>query len=199
MLPNLAKQLFIFFQDSLIHLDNEAFRRLESHENKVILIQITGLKPLYFRVKSQGFELLDVSENNVADTIIAGSLSDFMNAFFSKKHKSGAIHIKGDLNFAKSFYDTWHHLDLDWEGFLASHIGDNAAVILSQGFKECRSWFQESYQHREQDITAFLQDETAMLPTPIEVEHFFTDIDQLRLDVERCEAKIQRLRQTLDG
>jgi ubiquinone biosynthesis protein UbiJ len=49
---------------------------------------------------------------------------------------------------------------------------------------------EQSVTNLRQDLTEYLQEESKHLPPRQEVEDFFTDISELRDDVERLEIKI---------
>jgi ubiquinone biosynthesis protein UbiJ len=65
--------------------------------------------------------------------------------------------------------------------------------------RHARQFFEASRETLFQDSGEYLQEEARLLPTRIEVAYFLGDVDRLRDDVERLQARVQRLIQTLDN
>ena len=66
-------------------------------------------------------------------------------------------------------------MDLDWEGFFADKIGDNAAVALSTFFKKTQRIYKR-YGANPQQWMRFIivQDEKPLVPLKHEVKLFIT-------------------------
>jgi ubiquinone biosynthesis protein UbiJ len=179
-------------------LDNQCWDLLAPHANKIISFHIEQFPPLYFEIQEQGLILLDnISDNNpnkIADTTFTGPLSAFISMIFTKHHTPNIknnLHVKGDIECAKALYDSWHHLELDWEGEAAKIIGDNAAHLMCKTLQHGKNWLRDVYQARTQDMGAYLQDEIGLLPSQLEIEALYHEIDTLTHDVDRFEAKLR--------
>lgn len=192
----LAKPLSILINAIINRLDSEAWQPLASFENKIVCFQVEGFKPLYFIIKLNGLELTELKDDH-CEVSFSGPLSAFINMVFKKNHSAAGLHVRGNIACAKALYDTWQHLDLDWEQASANLLGDNVAHLLHTGLRATSSWLKTTWQDRLQDITHYLQDEQALLPTPLEVENLLNDIDNLRLRVDRFEAKLNLLLQKI--
>ena len=70
---------------------------------------------------------------------------------------------------------------------------------LGNLFRLSGKFIGESSRTLAQDITEYLQEEARWLPTRTEVNYFLNDIDELRSDVDRVDARIQRLMQVMDS
>lgn len=174
----------------MTELDNEAWRFLKPHENKIVCFEITDLVILHFQIKPQGLEIIDLNEQHVNVTF-KGSLPAFTAMVFSKKAVHPDLHIRGDLECAKALYDTWQYLDCDWEGAVANLTHPTFAHGLFQGLKRARAWGKEMVEHRTQDFANYLQSEKGLLPTQEEMDDFIHSVEKCRDDVERLAAKIQ--------
>lgn len=179
-------------------LDPACLNLLTPHANKVICFNIDHLPMLYFQITENDLVLLEQAPAHV-DTTFAGPLSAFMSTLLNQKGSTQGLHIRGDIECAKALYDSWHHFDADWEGHLATYVGDNLAHSIAQGVRQGKVWAQETWQNRQEDLGAYLQDEIQLLPTQGEVETLFTHIDVLRHDVARFEAKLHLLAQRIKG
>lgn len=191
--PKLKQTLFDHLCTLLKRLDPEIFNPLISHAGKTIHLEIINLLSLTFKIQSDGLVLADEALPSQYHTILSGRLSDFMLA--SRPNNTAIVQngltLKGDLHCARDFDACLKHMDLDWEGFFADKIGDNAAVALSTFFKKTRRYIKDMVQTRAVDAVYFVQDEKPLVPLKPEVEAFYNDVDQLKLDVERFEAKLK--------
>lgn len=198
-LSSMASRILPILIDVLQRLDKECWNLLKPHVNKIICFKIDHLSPLYFQIKEQGLQSIDIVANQHIDTTFQGPMSAFIAMIFTKNRVQSGLHVKGDLECAKALYDSWHHLDLDWEGHLATLFGGTIAHSLSQGFAQSRDWFHQTWQARQEDLGAYLQDEVRLLPTRMEVDTLFNEIDKIRHDVARFEAKLLLLQQRLEN
>jgi len=175
-------------------LDPACWDLLKPHANKVICFNIDHLPILYFQIAENDLILLEHAPNHI-DTTFAGPMSTFISMLLNQHRTVQGLHVRGDIECAKALYDSWHHFDADWEGQLATFVGDNLAHGIAQGVHQSKTWLQETWQNRQEDLGAYLQDETQLLPTQGEVGSLFNRIDVLRHDVARFEAKLHLLAQ----
>lgn len=196
-LPHLAKATLPLINAVVTRLDEEAWRFLTPHENKIICFDIVDVAVFYFQIKPTGLEVIDISDDTFIDTTFKGPLTSFVSMVFSKRVSHPDLHVRGDLECAKSLYDTWHYLECDWEGALAKWTHPTFAHGLVSTLKEGKRWFKETAENRANDLTAYLQDESQILPSKNEMEDYFSDIEKLRDDVERFEVKLSNVMKKL--
>ena len=192
----IASTLIPMFIAALRHLDEKSLTPLKPHIGKVIGISLESLSPVYFRINDEGLEVIEEAPLH-CDTTFTGPISAFVNMILTKKSTHSGLHIKGDMECAKALYDCWDHLDVDWEDKLARIFGDNMAHFIMQGVQHSKQWVSQTHQARTEDLGAYLQDEVGLLPSKSEVKTLFQNIDSLRHDVERFEAKLQILQQRM--
>lgn len=195
-LHNIAQKIIPLFIQMLQHLDPQVWTPLAPHQHKVLCFQIQGLSPLYFQITPEGIGLI-TQEPLQVDVTFSGPLSAFISFMITKKLSHQELHIRGDIDCAKAFYEVWDQIDIDWEGHLATFLGPTMARLFYKSFQQTQLWLKETWQARQQDIGVFLQDELKVLPAKNEIELFFQAIELLRDDVGRLEAKIRRLQQDL--
>ncbi len=177
----------------ITHLDKEAYQHLAPFEGKIVCFQIEHFPNMYFQIHPDGLKVVSPLNDEKCDTTFSGPLNAFISMIFTKNRVQQGLHIRGDLECAKALYDTWRFLDLDFEGALAKWVGGDVARGLSQGFTQSKDWIKNTATQRAQDLGVYFQDENKILPTKLEIEAFFTDVDSVRLDVERLQAKIDHL------
>ena len=115
----------------------------------------------------------------------------------AKTPQPGLLDIKGDLQLAQALMNVFKHMDLDWEGFIAQYLGDTVAYALSSVAKTSHRWLKQVFQARQQDVVVYLQDEIKWLPMPVIIEELYQEIDTTRTDVDRLEARLKRLQETI--
>jgi ubiquinone biosynthesis protein UbiJ len=180
-----------FLNAVITKLDEEAWRFLKPHENKIICFEIIDIRTLYFQIKPDGLESIQIADGTLIHTTFKGTLASFIKMGYSKQGVHNDLHIRGDLECAKALYDTWQYLECDWEGAFADLTHPTLAHGVFSGLKQGKEWLKQTYAHRSQDLSAYLQDEIQFLPTQAEVDELFKNIETCRDDVERLEAKIK--------
>ena len=83
--------------------------------------------------------------------------------------------------------------ELDIEGLLANYVGDTVAIRLSQMTQGLLKKTRGSLHSLSKSTTLYLQEEKQLLPDALEVEQFVVGVNQLRQDLERVQARVDRL------
>ena len=109
---------------------------------------------------------------------------------------SGAVTITGDVETGQAFKAVLDELDIDWEEQLAGITGDLVAHRLGNAARSAGKWLHQGRTTLQQDLGEYLQEELRVVPTRIEVDNFIGDVDRLRMDLERIDARIRRLQTT---
>lgn len=114
-----------------------------------------------------------------------------------KKHladiRSCNLSISGDLATAELLQQLIFNLDIDWEEELSKFTGDLVAHQAVYLFKRLRAYQQDSALNIEAILAEYLQEEIKLLPTQFEVNEFTSGVDDLRLQLDRCEARLNLL------
>ena len=106
---------------------------------------------------------------------------------------SNQINISGDSQLARQLQELIAQLDIDWETPLAKLIGDVATHQLSQFLRSCQQWLSHSHHSLVQDIEEYIHEESRLLPQQQELEIFYQQVDEIKLTLDRLEARVQRL------
>lgn len=104
------------------------------------------------------------------------------------------LEISGEYECAQQLQQLITNLKIDWEEELSKYSGDLIAVQAIQVIKRIRNYQKTNAAALEQMVAEYLQHEAQFLPTKYEVEEFNQAIDEMRLQVDRLEAKIKILR-----
>ncbi len=180
-----------------IALDDNITSVLAPLNGKVVAITITPFnETIYLCPTVDSIQCLDYLPTP-ADTQLTGSLvalglmglsSKPMNSLFS-----GEVTIEGDINTGRKFQELFDKLDINLEGKLARFTGETVAHNLAEFFQAGRNWSQESLETFKLNASEFLQEETQELPAKPEADIFYAEIDELRMDFDRLQSRIERL------
>lgn len=179
-------------------LDENTPSRIEKLHGKTIEMVITPLNVNFFiAFEQQQLLLLDQSPQK-PDTIIRSSPLGLIRLSFLPVSKARSlfndkIHVSGDIETGEQLKKLFDELDIDWEGHLAHFTGDVVAHQFGLLFRKGLSFQQKTRKAVRDNITGFVQEELRLFPPREEMEDFLADVDQLSLDVERMDARVQQL------
>lgn len=103
------------------------------------------------------------------------------------------IELNGDAETAQTFSRLLRQADLDWEELLSHYVGDSAAHELGKLARQLLRWGRDTGERFGADLAEYLVYERDLVPTRHEVASFTDGVDQLRSDVDRLEARFNRL------
>lgn len=129
------------------------------------------------------------------DTQVSGDIISFLR-LLTEPHASSLpdkIQLSGDVELAQQLNNLFSGLEIDWEGELARYTGDAIAYHTGNTVKQLFAFQKQFRQSIHTMLNNYLHEEVALFPPPEEINDFFHDIDQLSLDVERLQAKINQL------
>lgn len=205
---NLASEILSGFTAMLekalntaVSLDPETLQRLEAFAGKVIAIELQGFNlTFYLLPAADGFTLLNRYAGE-ADTTLSGTplgLAEMaLGPDAGRVLFSGEVTIRGDVELGQKFKRLLDDLDIDWEEQLSHLTGDIAAHKLGDLFRATGAWGQQAIGVLGRNTAEYLQQESRDLPMAEEVAAFNQEVDTLRDDVARLDARIARLQQQL--
>lgn len=197
MANNLLLEMAESVANQYLSLDPEISAQLGDLEGRCIAIDVT-VPPLkiYCFPRAGGLMLKAVCDVE-PDCSISGSLMGILKMVRSDNPaeilSSGEVKITGDSRLAQNFSDILSRMDIDWEELLSRLTGDFVAHRIGQTVRQGQRWLNETMRALQQDTTEYLQEESGILPTRIEIEKFIRDVDVLRDDAERLAVRIRKL------
>ena len=153
----------------------------------------------YFLIDDETLNLA-TSSSKEPDVVVCGSLITLasMNAKSSERAiRDGSLNLSGDARLAQRFQKLLNHLKPDVEEELSSLIGDVAANRLGKISRGIVRWGRDARSTMGANIREYLQEESRDVPSRYETDKFSENIGTLRDDVERLEARVNRLREDL--
>ena len=85
-------------------------------------------------------------------------------------------------------------MDIDWEEYMARIIGDASAHHLASLAKKIISWGRQSTSDVASDVSEYLQEESRDVVSKPELEKFYQDVDALRNQLDRFQARFDTLK-----
>jgi len=107
--------------------------------------------------------------------------------------RGGGVRIEGDAEVAQRFRELLEEAQPEFEEELALVFGDVAARRLANLARGVLDWGRKASGSFTGSVVEYLQEEGRDLPTRTEAEEFLAEVDRLRDDAERLEARLARL------
>ncbi|MDJ0812845.1 MAG: SCP2 sterol-binding domain-containing protein [Woeseiaceae bacterium] len=168
-------------------------------DGRVIAIRVrdTGLA-MFFEINN---EVLNLRTDTDAepDVVLTGSLVTLARMAGPNGHDhspaavKGGLDITGDAFTAQAFQKLLGHARPDPEEELSRIVGDTAAHHAGQLARGVRDWAIEARATMGANLREYLQEESGQAPSRYEFERFGREVDALRDDVARLEARVNRL------
>ncbi|MEE9358743.1 ubiquinone biosynthesis accessory factor UbiJ [Candidatus Vondammii sp. HM_W22] len=181
-----------------IALDQAAAEQLLQLHGQVIAFDVVGLGlALYLIPGPGGLQILSEYEGTpdcrLRGTPIALAHMGNLQAN-SEQLFSGTVEISGDTELAHQFGKIIGGMEGDWEELLSHYTGDIVAHEVGKLFRSTGHWGRRSMDTLGLDVQEYLHEELRLLPVKLEIEAFMNDVDTLRDDGERLQARTDRLK-----
>ena len=183
--------------NAYLGLDEQLEQLLAPMVGKVLAIHITPFnETLYLCPSHDRIQFLETYAGEV-DARLSGSLSALglmgLSATPMRSLFKGEVRIEGDTLLAQKLQRMFEKLDINLEAKLARYSSDSFAQRVSTFLRSGRSWTQHTMTSFRLNLEEFLQEETRDLPAKAEAELVFQKIDGLRSDLDRLNARVERL------
>ncbi len=163
--------------------------------DQVLAIQVTAPAfTVYLTPDEDGLRLMGHWEGEV-HTQLRGSLPALARLARSQQTSfaNTGVEVIGNTGLLVDLQRLLINLDIDWEEALTEVLGD---VIGHQGAELLRSgtrYAGDRASETKRLVSEFLTEELGTLPSRNELEGFYQDVDDLRLQADRLEARIKQL------
>ncbi|MBS0359423.1 MAG: SCP2 sterol-binding domain-containing protein [Proteobacteria bacterium] len=186
-----------------LHLDPEAIHKFAPLNGKVISIELTDLPiKIYLKVEQDEIHLFHIAPEIIHTTLKSTSWNFIKYAAMSTHDPTqvfkGQMEISGDIEVGQMFQRLFSELHIDWEEYLSRFVGDIAAHQIGNFCKDALSWGQSVLQSTTKNVTEYLQEEQRFTPTQEEINDFYDDMDDLRSNMDRCNARVQRIQKNFE-
>jgi ubiquinone biosynthesis protein UbiJ len=184
--------------NTALSLDPESKSLLAAHSGKIVQIEITSLNTCcYLQLLPEKLMVLTTFDDQV-DTVIKGNFFAFINQVVplaETPEQSNAIVVEGDTELAHDIQRLMKNFDSHWEDYASFVVGDTATQNMSQAWQWLKTTVRTITRRAREDTQEYIQEEQSFVPTREEVEDFYDDVTLLRQDIDRLEARWQRLQE----
>lgn len=184
-----------------IALDPEGAAAFAALEGRIIGIEIEGFGTRVTIIPSDRRLQLFGGYDAEPDCLIRGTPLALARMGMAERKETqiirGEVEILGDTSLAQAFNRAIAGLDVDWEEQLARVLGDPFAHQVGNQARAAAQWARKTSESLTADLQEYLQEEARLTPTRYEVEAYLAQVDILRDDVERAEARMERLARAL--
>ncbi len=183
--------------NSYLNLDPFTIKRLSLLQDKVIKIELTDWEMQFFvHPDEHGIQLL-AEQAGTVDTTISGSLNGLIRASQQGGSSSALfenrIDVTGDVQAGEAMRDVMQKLDIDWEEHLSRLVGDTLAHTITTKVADLIKHGKQITGALRENINEHIHEEAQLFPSCAQVEEHYQQINTLRDDVDRAQARMQRL------
>jgi len=150
----------------------------------------------YFVVHDDALTVATLSTED-PDVVITGSivtLARMAGQSGEAAIRDGSLDLTGDAETAGQFQQLLSFAKPDIEEELSGIVGDVAAHRLGEIARGVSRWGRGARSTMGANIREYLQEESRDAPSRYEVDKFSSEVSTLRDDVDRVEARLNRLR-----
>ncbi len=175
----------------------QALQQLKPLQGKLIALRIIQPDLTFYIVPQADSVRVTTHYAAIPDVTITGSALAFMHLTTAedagKAMLQQGIQLEGDSALGQCFSHILRASKVDWEELLSRVVGDVVAHQLGQTARQTNAWLSESAQTMRLNGKEYLQEEVRLLAADAELQHYLDEVDQLRLDVDRLEARLHLL------
>jgi ubiquinone biosynthesis accessory factor UbiJ len=197
-----AKQFFIETLqkalNSYLALDVESGVRLQQLSGKLVALELSRIDVTFYLLFSDNKAQLSFSTDDQPETIIIGTPLRLMMLALSpranrKQFFADDVEMIGNPVLGQQVIDLFDQLNIDWEDYLARFVGDVPAHYAGSMLRNFKTWTTNTHETLRQNLNEYLHEEITLFPPVEALQDFFQDVDKLRMDVDRIEARIRHL------
>lgn len=188
--------------NAALEYDPATQRQIAALEGKLLLIE-SNLPPLKLAIEatSSGI-MLHSNWQGSADTTVSGSLVAMLSLAVNNDQQISfagtGISVAGDLEFLININNLMRNLDVDWEAFLATIIGDIPAHILADTLRSSATVAKDVGRRAKSAAAEIAQEELRATPSESEYDEFSQRVRHLSTEVERAAARMNKSRRIIE-
>ena len=186
--------------NTALRTDPATAAKVAVHSGRLVAIEIT-LPPIavYALIVEDGVELYHRSDAT-ADVSVKGNPMDLAAQLLDWQTRPGVIggpvQITGNSDLLQELQELVRELHIDWGALLEPVTGSELAQQIDYGARQFFGWAKQAASRLVDQLGDYVGNESGLIPSRREVYEFGQDVDDLRMDVDRLDARIQRLQTT---
>jgi ubiquinone biosynthesis protein UbiJ len=187
--------------NAYLALDPESKSRIVALDGKVVTLELLATGVVFHLIFTDGAIQIQPGKPESADTIIKGTPLRLLHLALSREQRqkffSDDVSIQGNLELGQLVIDLFDHLEIDWEEIVSRFIGDIPAHHIGRITGKVKSWLSMTGNVFSQDVSEYIHEEIDLFPPREALKDFYQDVDAMRMDTDRLEARIKHLENTL--
>ncbi len=191
----------------IIETDDHAQKLISNFDGRVVQVNVTQPTfPIRVNFESHKMRLTSIASADfelAVDATVTASATTLSNLLLTDSSKrslvSDDLTIEGDTQLVQDLFTAMNKLDIEWEDLLSPVLGDIGTNQLSEFFNSASDWLDDSRSRMKRNVDDYLKEEAKLFPSAVELENWQSRLDQLKLRIDRSEARIQRLSAQFDS
>lgn len=181
----------------VLALDSTALPRLARLSGRVIALDCTApALQLFILPSGEGLQLAGQWAGEADCRLRAPATSLLRLA--TGKDKTAVLHspeveLDGDSAALLELAGILQDLELDWEYELSRWLGPVASQLLGSHIRSRANWTGQTLDSLRLNLADYLSEESRSLVGQREADARFAELDRLKLDLDRLDARIERL------
>ncbi|MEB0042175.1 MULTISPECIES: SCP2 sterol-binding domain-containing protein [unclassified Pseudomonas] len=181
----------------VLRMDSTALPRLERLTGKVVAVDCRSPALQLFILPSNEGLLLAAHWEAEPDCTLRAPASTLLRLAMSQD-KTAVLHgpdveLEGDSAVLLELAGVLQDLELDWEYELSRWLGPIASPLLSGHLRSSARWTRDGVANLTHNLADYLSEESRTLVGHREAQARFAELDQTKQDLERLEARVERL------
>lgn len=185
--------------NSALRYDPASKAQIAAIDN-VLAIQST--KPaitLYCVGSEEGIRIMNHCELPITTTLTGSPLSLLNLLKQPTSLANSGVELSGSVGLLQQWQDIMQQLDIDYEDAISSVVGDIAGPMLSNALRNGATWVDNQKTESARLLKEYLIEEIKLIPSKAEADDFYTEVNELSLDTDRAEARLNQILQKLDS
>ncbi|WP_397377722.1 SCP2 domain-containing protein [Pseudomonas sp.] len=183
----------------VLAMDSTALPRLARLSGKVIAVECLAPNLQLFILPSANGLQLAAQWAGETDCHLRAPAASLLRLATSKD-KTSILHspevsLDGDSAALLALAGILQDLELDWEYELSRWLGPVGSQLLSGHLRSRVSWTSQTLDSLRLNLADYLSEESRSLVGQREADARFAELDQLKLSLDRLDARIERLAQ----
>ncbi|KIQ00472.1 MULTISPECIES: SCP2 sterol-binding domain-containing protein [Pseudomonas] len=183
----------------VLALDSTALPRLARLNGRVIAVESRAPAfQLFILADGEGLRLASQWAGQIDCTLRAPASALLRLAL--ARDKQAVLHapevdLDGDSGVLMELAGVLQDLELDWEYELSRWLGPIATPLLAGHLRSRTGWTRDNLHSLQLSLADYLSEESRTLVGRREAEARFAELDDLKLSLDRLDARIERLAQ----
>jgi ubiquinone biosynthesis protein UbiJ len=183
----------------VLALDATALPRLGKLAGKVIAVECTQPALRFYLLPSADVLRLAGHWEAPADCTLRAPAGELLRLALARD-KTAVLHgpkvdLDGDSGALLALAGILQDLELDWEYELSRWLGPIGAHLFGSHLRGTTQWTRSSLASLQQNLADYLAEESRTLVGQREADARFAELDELKLALDRLDARIERLAQ----